>query len=59
VKLYCWHNWDIDFVCEVGQTAKCKRCGANWSGKRGTFPSYATNPTVIAVSEDELPKEAN
>ena len=52
MKLYCWHNWDIDYVCAVGQSAKCKRCGAVWAGKG--LPDQNTYKTIIAVSDDEF-----
>ena len=54
MKYYCAHNWDIDFVCDKGQTARCKRCGSCWAGPLDEFPGKMDNPTVIAFSEDEM-----
>lgn len=56
MKLYCVHKWDIDFACNSGITAKCRRCGCYYSGKNDIPENWC--PTVIAVSEDELPKES-
>lgn len=57
MKLYCWHKWDCDFSCAAGSTHKCLRCGSRYVGK--DFPNQSTYQTVIAVTEDELPKENN
>ena len=47
IAIYCYHDWDIDFSCESGCTAKCKRCGSIRTGKATEFMPGSGTPKQI------------